>query len=157
DTGYQREAYDRLDNDHAPLLPMSRQDGTQVTVAVPFPGRTVHARVWRAQVGKVPLYLLDTDLPENREDDRWITGHLYGGDQDTRIRQEIVLGIGGLRALRAILPPEAQPEVYHMNEGHAAFLSLELARERLAAGLASDYDEAALQVAPNLAFTTHTP
>src|SRR5262245_62551483 len=88
---------------------MLRPDGTPVTVAVPFPGRTVHARVWRAQVGKVPLYLLDTDLPANREDDRWITGHLYGGDQDTRIRQEIVLGIGGLRALRAFLPQEAQP------------------------------------------------
>src|SRR5215831_2507961 len=157
ETGYQREAYDRLDTDTVALRPVLNAKGTQVTVAVPFPGRTVHARVWRAQVGKVPLYLLDTDLPDNREDDRWITGHLYGGDQDTRIRQEIVLGIGGLRALRAILPPEAQPEVYHMNEGHAAFLSLELARERLAAGLASNYDEAALQVAPNLAFTTHTP
>jgi starch phosphorylase len=157
DTGYQREAYDRLDNDNAPLRPVLDKNNHPITVDVPFPGRTVHARVWRAQVGKVPLYLLDTDLPENREDDRWITGHLYGGDQDTRIRQEIVLGIGGLRALRAILPASAQPEVFHMNEGHAAFLSLELVRERLAAGQAADYDEAALQVAPQLAFTTHTP
>jgi starch phosphorylase len=105
----------------------------------------------------VPLYLLDTDLADNREDDRWITGHLYGGDQDTRIRQEIVLGIGGLRALRAVLPSDAQPDVLHMNEGHSAFLSLELAREKLAAGEAKDFDEAALQVAPHLAFTTHTP
>jgi glycogen phosphorylase len=157
ETGYQREAYDRLDNDTAPLVPVLDRKNNPITVDVPFPSRTVHARVWRAQVGKVPLYLLDTDLPENREDDRWITGHLYGGDQDTRIRQEIVLGIGGLRALRAILPSEAQPEVFHMNEGHAAFLSLELARERLASGQASEYDEAALQVAPHLAFTTHTP
>ena len=94
------------------------------------------ARVWLAQVGRVPLYLLDTDLAENREDDRWITGHLYGGDQDTRIRQEIVLGIGGLRALRAILPADAQPDVMHMNEGHSAFLALELARERLVSGAA---------------------
>ncbi|MDQ3809319.1 MAG: alpha-glucan family phosphorylase [Chloroflexota bacterium] len=157
ETGYQHEAYDRLDTDAAPLLPVLDGSGTPVLVDVPFPGRTVRARVWRAQVGRVPLFLLDTDLPQNREDDRWITGHLYGGDQDTRIRQEIVLGIGGLRALRAILPPDAQPQVYHMNEGHAAFLGLELARERLARGQASTYDEAALQVASQLAFTTHTP
>ena len=104
ETGYQREAYDRLDDSNAPLTPVLDHFGQPVMVDVPFPGRTVHARVWLAQVGKVPLYLLDTDLPENREDDRWITGHLYGGDQDTRMRQEIVLGIGGVRALRAILP-----------------------------------------------------
>src|SRR6202022_153740 len=115
------------------------------------------ARVWVAQVGRVPLYLLDTDLPDNREDDRWITGHLYGGDQETRHRQEIVLGIGGLRALRATLPHDAQPAVMHMNEGHSAFLSLELARERLASGAARSYDDAALAIAPHLAFTTHTP
>src|SRR5437870_3973476 len=157
DTGYQREVYDWLDTDAVAVRPVQNAQGGPVVIEVPFPGRVVLARVWVAQVGRVPLYLLDTDLPENREDDRWITGHLYGGDQDTRIRQEIVLGIGGLRALRTILPEDAQPEVFHMNEGHAAFLSLELARERLAAGLASSYDEAALQVAPNVAFTTHTP
>jgi glycogen phosphorylase len=157
ETGYQRESYDRLDNNNAPLTPVIDQFGQPIMVDVPFPGRTVHARVWLAQVGKVPLYLLDTDLPENREDDRWITGHLYGGDQDTRMRQEIVLGIGGVRALRAILPETAQPEVFHMNEGHSAFLALELARERLASGDALDFDAAALQIAPHLAFTTHTP
>ena len=156
-SGYQHEAYDRLDNDTAPVVPVLDKDDRPITIEVPFPGRTVHARVWRAQVGRVPLYLLDTDLAENREDDRWITGHLYGGDQDTRIRQEIVLGIGGLRALRAVLPTDAQPDVYHMNEGHAAFLSLELAREKLAAGEVATYDMAALQLAPHLAFTTHTP
>src|SRR5689334_8187568 len=157
DTGYQREAYDRLDTDAVALKLVRDAHHTPITVAVPFPGRTVYARVWVAQVGRVPLYLLDTDLPENREDDRWITGHLYGGDQDTRIRQEIVLGIGGLRALRAVLPTDAQPDVLHMNEGHSAFLSLELAREQLASGAASTFDEAALNVAPRLAFTTHTP
>jgi glycogen phosphorylase len=157
ETGYQREAYDRLDSESVALKPALDADGRPILVEVPFPGRTVYARVWVAQVGRVPLYLLDTDLPENREDDRWITGHLYGGDQDTRIRQEIVLGIGGLRALRAVLPAEAQPDVLHMNEGHSAFLSLELARERLAAGTAETFDEAALQVASQLAFTTHTP
>jgi starch phosphorylase len=157
ETGYQREAYDRLDTDGVAVKPVLNAQGAPVLVEVPFPGRTVRAKVWLAQVGRVPLYLLDTDLPENREDDRWISGHLYGGDQDTRIRQEIVLGIGGLRALRAVLAPEAQPAVLHMNEGHSAFLSLELARERLASGEAKTFDEAALQVAPQLAFTTHTP
>jgi starch phosphorylase len=157
DTGYQREAYDRLATDSLAVRPVMNPQGGPVVIDVPFPGRTVFARVWLAMVGRVPLYLLDTDLANNREDDRWITGHLYGGDQDTRIRQEIVLGIGGLRALRAILPPEAQPDVLHMNEGHSAFLALELARERLASGQARNFDEAALQVAPQLAFTTHTP
>ena len=157
ETGYQHEAYDRLDTDTVAVRPVLTAQGAPVVIEVPFPGRTVFARVWMAQVGRVPLYLLDTDLADNREDDRWITGHLYGGDQDTRIRQEIVLGIGGLRALRAVLPSEAQPDVLHMNEGHSAFLSLELAREKLAAGEASTFDEAALQVAPKLAFTTHTP
>jgi starch phosphorylase len=157
DTGYQREAYDRLDPDEAPLRPVLQPDGQPVRVETPFPERAVYARVWRAQVGRVPLYLLDTDLPENREDDRWITGHLYGGDQDTRIRQEMVLGIGGLRALRAILPAHEQPDVFHLNEGHAAFAALELGRERLVSGVAPDYDNATLEVAPRLAFTTHTP
>jgi starch phosphorylase len=156
-SGYQHEAYDRLDPDAVPLRPVREPDGRPVMIETPFPGRSVRARVWLAQVGRVPLYLLDTDLAENREDDRWITGHLYGGDQDTRIRQEIVLGIGGLRALRAVLPSDEQPIVYHLNEGHAAFAALELARERLASGAVSDYDSAVLDVAPQLAFTTHTP
>jgi starch phosphorylase len=157
ESGYQREAYDRLDPADVPVRPVVQPDGSLVLIDVPFPGRTVHACIWRGQVGRVPLFLLDTDLPENREDDRWITGHLYGGDQDTRIRQEIVLGIGGLRAVRAILQPDEQPQVFHMNEGHSAFIALELARERLATGRAKDYDDAALQVAEQLAFTTHTP
>jgi starch phosphorylase len=157
DTGYQREAYDRLDTDAVAVRPVLNAEGAPIVVEVPFPGRTVYARVWLAQVGRVPLYLLDTDLADNREDDRWITGHLYGGDQDTRIRQEIVLGIGGLRALRAVLPSDAQPEVMHMNEGHSAFLALEAARERLVSGQASNFDDALLQIAPHLAFTTHTP
>jgi starch phosphorylase len=157
DTGYQREAYDRLDTDAVALKPVLNAQDAPVIVEVPFPGRTVYARVWLAQVGRVPLYLLDTDLADNREDDRWITGHLYGGDQDTRIRQEIVLGIGGLRALRAVLPADAQPDVYHMNEGHSAFLALEAAREKLASGAAANFDDALLSIAPHLAFTTHTP
>ena len=157
ESGYQHEAYDRLDTDAVAIRPVLNQEQAPVIIEVPFPGRSVYARVWLAQVGRIPLYLLDTDLPNNREDDRWITGHLYGGDQDTRIRQEIVLGIGGVRALRAVLPADAQPEVMHMNEGHSAFLSLEAARERLTSGAAKNFDEALLQGASGLAFTTHTP
>lgn len=157
DTGYQREVYDRLDTDSVGIRAVLNSQGAPAIIEVPFPGRSVYARVWLASVGRINLYLLDTDLADNREDDRWITGHLYGGDQDTRIRQEIVLGIGGLRALRAVLPSDAQPEVLHMNEGHSAFLSLELARERLISGEAKSFDEALLQGAQHLAFTTHTP
>jgi glycogen phosphorylase len=157
ESGWQRERYDRLEPAALPLLPVLGADGTPLRIPVPFPGRTVWAQAWRAQVGRVPLYLLDTDLPENREDDRWITGHLYGGDQDTRIRQELVLGVGGARLLRAVLPPAEQPAVFHMNEGHSAFITLELARERLAAGQAKSLAEGVQADASNLAFTTHTP
>ena len=157
DAGYQGENYDYLQPRDVPLRPLLNEDRQPIVVATPFPGRNVLARIWCAQVGRVPLYLLDTDLPENREDDRWITGHLYGGDQDTRLRQELVLGIGGVRTLRMVLPPDQQPTLLHMNEGHSAFAALELARERLVAGLANSFDEALLQVAPRLAFTTHTP
>lgn len=155
--GYQREQYDHLDTSRVPVTPVMGPDGTQTTIGVPFPGRTVLARVWQIQVGRVPLYLLDTELFENREDDRWITGHLYGGDQDTRIRQEIVLGVGGARLLRAVLPPDQQPAVFHMNEGHSAFIALELARERLVAGTATSFGEGLRQGAASLVFTTHTP
>jgi starch phosphorylase len=94
----QREEYDRLETDNVALQPVFASEGVPLEIGVPFPGRTVRARVWLAQVGRVPLYLLDTDLPGNREDDRWITGHLYGGDNDTRLRQEIVLGKLRLRS-----------------------------------------------------------
>src|SRR4030088_2289228 len=105
ESGYQHEAYDRLDTDSVAVRPVLDPQGAPVVIEVPFPARSVFARVWVAQVGRVPLYLLDTDLAENREDDRWITGHLYGGDQDTRIRQEIVLGIGGVGAPEGAFAP----------------------------------------------------
>ncbi len=155
-TGFQREQYDRLDTERAPIELVRGPDDQPLTVGIPFPGRSVLARVWKAQVGCVPLYLLDTELPENREDDRWITGHLYGGDQDTRIRQEMVLGIGGARLLKS-LSPDFEPRVYHMNEGHSAFVALELARLRLQAGQADTLAQAIVQGAPHLLFTTHTP
>jgi starch phosphorylase len=159
DSGYQREHYNKIDPMTLPLRPVVRRDRLPLLVDVPFLGRQVYARAWRADVGRVPLYLLDTDIPQNRPDDRWITAHLYGGDHDTRIRQEIVLGIGGARLLRALFFAELEPavSVYHLNEGHSAFVVLELARERLDQGVANSFDEALLQVAPHVAFTTHTP
>ena len=92
---------------------------------MPMPGREVWARIWRIQVGRVPLYLLDTNIPQNNPDDRQITARLYGGDHDMRIRQEMILGIGGIRALRAM---GKTPTVCHMNEGHSAFCGLERIR-----------------------------
>jgi glycogen phosphorylase len=159
DTGYQREQYDRSDPRSLPLRPVLIGDRVPLRIPIPFPGRHVYARAWRAAVGRIPLYLLDTDVPENNPEDRWITAHLYGGDQDTRIRQELVLGIGGARLLRAlrIAGVESGISRYHLNEGHSAFVVLELARERLALGAARNIEEALLQVAPRVAFTTHTP
>jgi starch phosphorylase len=115
--------------------------------------RTVRARVWRADVGRVCLYLLDTNIDENEETDRLVTGHLYGGDRETRIVQEMLLGIGGVRLLRKL---GIEPSVYHLNEGHSAFLTLELARELIQAEGVS-FKEAAERVKSHCVFTTHTP
>jgi glycogen phosphorylase len=159
ESGYQREWYERIDPTQLPVRPVVLDGGSSLRVSLPFPDRRVQARAWRADIGRVPLYLLDTNVDDNREDDRWISAHLYGGDQDTRIRQEMVLGIGGARLLRALNVGRLEPSVsvYHLNEGHSAFLVLELARERLANRLASSIDDALHQVAPSIAFTTHTP
>jgi starch phosphorylase len=158
-TGQQRETYDRLDPETLPLRTVFATDGVPLEIGVPFPGRTVLARVWLAQVGRVRLYLLDTDLPRNREDDRWITGHLYGGDIDTRLRQEIVLGIGGARLVEALrlLGLEVAPEVYHLNEGHSAFAAVERAAERMRTVPGGNFFVAHDTVAERVAFTTHTP
>ena len=157
--GRQREVYDRLDTESVPLLPVMTADGVPLEIGVPFPGRTVVARAWLARVGRVPLYLLDTDVPRNRADDRWITGHLYGGDSDTRLRQEIVLGIGGARLIEALrrLGLEVAPEVYHLNEGHSAFVAIERAAQRMRSDADGDFFRAYAQVAQTTAFTTHTP
>src|SRR5207253_3199748 len=107
------------------LISETYTDGSPLLVSVPLPGRDVSIRVWRINVGRVPLYLLDTNIPQNNSDDRQITSRLYGGDHDMRIRQEMILGIGGIRALRAI---GKTPTVCHMNEGHSAFCGLERIR-----------------------------
>jgi glycogen phosphorylase len=151
-SGDQVESYDRLDVDALPLRAEQRPDGQPVTVAIAFPGRQVFARIWRAQVGRIPLFLLDTDHPGNSVEDRRITARLYGGDSDTRIQQEIVLGVGAFRALRAL---GIRPAVYHMNEGHSAFLGLEHVRQLVHEGV--PFDAAMEEVARHSVFTTHTP
>jgi starch phosphorylase len=151
--GWQQEEYPEADFHTLPLALERRPAGSPVCVQVEFPGRHVQAQVWRAQVGRVPLYLLDTDLESNRPEDRAVTSTLYGGDKDMRIRQEIVLGVGGLRALKTL---GIEPTVCHMNEGHAAFLATERIRqvmERVGVGFA----EAKEAVAASNVFTTHTP
>lgn len=135
-----------------PIKPAIDTKGAEIHVQVDLPGRRVVLKVWQAKAGHITLYLLDSDLPENGESDRAITFQLYGGDINTRMQQEIVLGIGGVRALHAV---GLNPTVWHINEGHAAFMILERCREFVAQGL--DFDSALELVAANTVFTTHTP
>lgn len=151
--GWQQEVY--VDNDFYNLpLNLERQpDGTPLTIQVPYPGRPVTAQIWRAQVGRVPLYLLDTNILANQPEDRDITDQLYGGDLEMRIKQEIMLGIGGFRALEVL---GLVPTVFHMNEGHSAFLALErISRLMEMHGLS--FTEAREAASAGLIFTTHTP
>ncbi len=150
--GNQHATYVASDFDELPITPVQREDGTELTVGVEFPGRVVAAKVWRARVGNVNLYLLDTDIEQNTAHDRNITHQLYGGDRTTRIEQEIVLGVGGVRALAAL---GLEPTIWHINEGHAAFLILERMRVRMRQGL--DFAGALESVASKTVFTTHTP
>jgi starch phosphorylase len=151
--GWQLELFPANDFYNMPIRMASGKDGQPVTVELGFPNRRVRARVWCVQVGRVDLYLLDTNVPENSPEDRLITAQLYGGDQEMRIRQEIVLGIGGVRALAAL---GIEPEVFHMNEGHSAFLSLERIRMLMARYQVS-LDVAREAVIASNVFTTHTP
>ncbi len=150
--GGQVATYSDSNFDDLPVRPALRPDGSEVHVQIEFPGRMVEAKVWQAWVGHITLYLLDTNLSVNTEADRHITHQLYGGDKHTRIQQEIVLGIGGMRALSAL---GIKPSVFHINEGHAAFLVLERVRQLVKQGL--PYDAAIEAVAVNTVFTTHTP
>jgi starch phosphorylase len=151
--GWQQESYPELDFYNLAVEPLKNADGTPLTVQVELPDNTVHIRVWRVSVGRVPLYLLDTNLPENAPADRDITSRLYGGGSEMRIKQEIVLGIGGVRALSAM---NVRPTVFHMNEGHSAFLALERIRV-LVEGSSLTFDEARQFVMATNVFTTHTP
>jgi starch phosphorylase len=151
--GWQQERYPENDFYNLPLIPETKPDGTALLINTPMPGRDVWARVWRVQVGRIPLYLLDTNIPNNNPDDRQITARLYGGDNDMRVRQEMVLGIGGYRALRAM---GKQPVVCHMNEGHSAFCGLERIRQFMEE-YHLDYAAAKEAVIAGTCFTTHTP
>ncbi|HVT89078.1 MAG TPA: alpha-glucan family phosphorylase [Tepidisphaeraceae bacterium] len=152
--GWQQEEYPELDFYNLPVEPLRYTDGTAIQVRVDLPDNAVFCKVWKAQVGRVPLYLLDTNLVENSPADREITSRLYGGGSEMRIKQEIVLGIGGVRALEAL---NVSPTVFHMNEGHSAFLALERTRVLLEANPAMTFDEARQQVMASNVFTTHTP
>jgi starch phosphorylase len=153
EAGWQQEVYEDNDFHNLPLTLERQADGQPLTVEVAYPGRQVVAQVWRAQVGRVSLYLLDTNIPANRPEDRDITDQLYGGDLEMRIQQEIMLGIGGYRALEAI---GLEPTAYHMNEGHSAFLALERVR-RLMETQDLSFVEAREAASAGLVFTTHTP
>ncbi|KUI38654.1 glycogen phosphorylase [Mycobacterium sp. IS-1496] len=156
--GWQHENYPSLDPQGLPLRLLTDADDNQVLVELALPDdATLRARVWVAQVGRIPLLLLDSDIPENDHDLRGVTDRLYGGDQEHRIKQEMLAGIGGVRAIRAFTEVEGlpSPEVFHMNEGHAGFLGVERIRELIDAGL--DFDTALTVVRSSTVFTTHTP
>ena len=151
--GWQHETYLDVDAERLPLEPALGRDGRIATVRIDTRGASLHARVWKASIGRTPLLLLDSDVEENRPEDRALTARLYGGDADTRVRQELLLGVGGIRALHAL---GIRPGVLHLNEGHSAFALLEVVRERmLREGIG--FDEAARRVASQAVFTTHTP
>jgi glycogen phosphorylase len=151
--GWQQESHADNDFQNLPLALQKTPDGGPLTVEVSLAGRPLRAQIWRVDVGRVVLYLLDTNIDGNSRDDRSITQQLYGGDREVRLKQEILLGIGGCRALKAL---GLEPSVYHMNEGHSAFLSLERARSLMVKhGL--DFREARGLASAGLIFTGHTP
>jgi len=150
--GWQQERYFVNDYSNTPVIQVMDESGSPVTVSVPMADRMVQAGLWMVKVGRTVLYLLDSNLEANEKMDREITGQLYGGDKDMRIRQEILLGIGGLRALGEI---GRAPSVCHVNEGHSAFLILERIRQLMSTGLS--FAEAREMTASGTVFTTHTP
>ena len=151
--GWQEEHYGETHPTELPIHLVNGDDDTPLRIEVMIRERRVQAQVWRADVGRVPLYLLDTNITDNFETDRWVTGHLYGGDRETRIVQEMLLGIGGVRLLRKL---GVKPHVFHLNEGHSAFLTLELAREVIEAE-GRTFADAKDLVRKQCVFTTHTP
>ena len=150
--GRQQDTDVQYDISMTPITPLSGPGGASHLATVPCFGRDVHIRAWRLDVGRVPIYLLDTDLPENHADDRPLLSKLYAGGPALRLRQEWLLGVGGVRVLRAL---NVQPSAWHANEGHAAFMLVERVREFVAAGV--PYRDAVARVRASSAFTTHTP
>jgi starch phosphorylase len=150
--GWQQEVYERLNWAEAPIEPAITPEGQPCIIAVPLGNRSVLVSVWRVRLGRVKLYLLDTDLEENAPWDRELTARLYGGDREIRIQQEIVLGIGGVRALKAM---GSAPAVWHLNEGHAAFVVLQRIRDMIEGG--ESFETALAELRRTTIFTTHTP
>ena len=150
--GWQQEVYEKLNWADAAIERALAPDGNRCVTAVPLGDRTVLVDVWRVRIGRVQLYLLDTDLEENAPWDRELSARLYGGDRETRVQQEIILGIGGVRALKAL---GIQPAVFHLNEGHAAFVVLQRIRDAIEAG--ASFDAALEEIRATTVFTTHTP
>ncbi|MEV6619037.1 glycosyltransferase family 1 protein [Streptomyces sp. NPDC051051] len=156
--GWQQEHYPVLDPNELPVTQLKEEDGTPAQVSLALPGgKQLHARIWLAQVGRVPLLMLDSDVEENDLGERGVTDRLYGGGSEHRLLQEMLLGIGGVRAVRTYcrLTGHAPPEVFHTNEGHAGFLGLERIAELCDEGL--DFDSALEAVRAGTVFTTHTP
>ena len=151
--GEQMAVYEAEDFSRLPIHPVKGIDDNQLTVSLAWPGRVIKIRVWVAMVGKVRLFLLDTDFEENSPEDRSVTHHLYGGDTENRLKQELILGIGGMRALKAM---EINPNVFHSNEGHSAFIGFERLRN-LISNQHLNYYEALEVVRASTLFTTHTP
>ncbi len=151
--GAQEASYEAQDFQKLPLVPVRDKDGQWVTISVALPGRTAYARVWKCPVGRVSLYLLDTDFESNSDEDRSITHHLYGGDWENRLKQEMLLGLGGIRLLEAL---GIEKQVYHCNEGHAAFIGLERMRQLISSGKL-EFSQAIEVVRSSSLFTTHTP
>jgi starch phosphorylase len=150
--GWQEEEYSELDFSKAPVTVMSSEDGKQCLGEVQLKDRTLHIGAWLVQLGRVNLYLLDTNVEENKPEDRELSSRLYTADREHRLEQEILLGIGGVRVLRAL---GIEPAVWHANEGHTAFMMLERVREEVAKGIA--FDKALESVKNTSVFTTHTP
>jgi starch phosphorylase len=150
--GWQEAVYDTLNFDQVPIHPVPDAHGNRLRIQVTLRGVPVHVQVWQVRVGRLHLYLMDTNVAENASWDRDLSARLYGGDQETRIRQEMVLGLGGVRVLRAL---NIAPSAWHMNEGHSAFLVLERLRELTQGG--HSFDQAVESVQRTTVFTTHTP
>jgi starch phosphorylase len=150
--GWQETSHFHFDFSEMPIISLEDENGKPITVSVELPGRSVKARVWMLQVGRVKLLLLDTSNSGNDKNDKSLTSRLYSSDLEVRISQEILLGIGGVRTLRTL---DINPALWHMNEGHSAFLTLELVREQVEAGL--PFEEAVEKIKKRNVFTTHTP
>ncbi len=151
--GRQQADYIAQDFNKIPVVPVKDENGVQEKIMVRFPGRNVYVKIWKANVGRIPLYLLDTDDIDNQDQDRLITSRLYGGDLEFRFKQEMILGIGGIRALKAL---NHEPDIFHCNEGHAAFIGFERLNDLIAKHNLK-FDEALEIVRSTTLFTTHTP